>query len=224
MIDDRTPAQALPLPHPQNLLYQDVDRLRQAIQALGSAVAQRAAAAHQHTVEQVSGLPNLLSPLASKTYVDEQTGQRAPLAHSHAIGQVNGLQSALDSKQPALVSGTTIKTVNGQSLLGGGDISVQSWAAVAASTPADNGTDLTMGTPHAVSAPSAYARYLPNAPAIGARVKLLDVAGDFARGSFTLRRRNAAHAINGKTEDVTFNFPAGIVTVEYASTNRWVLA
>lgn len=37
-----------------------------------------------------------------------------------------GLQSALDAKQAALVSGTNIKTVNGTSLLGPGDIAIRS--------------------------------------------------------------------------------------------------
>jgi hypothetical protein len=37
---------------------------------------------------------------------------------------VIGLQTALDAKQASLVSGTNIKTVNGESLLGSGDIAV----------------------------------------------------------------------------------------------------
>jgi hypothetical protein len=40
------------------------------------------------------------------------------------IGMVNGLSGALAGKQATLVSGTNIKTVNGTSLLGSGDISV----------------------------------------------------------------------------------------------------
>lgn len=47
-----------------------------------------------------------------------------PLAHAHAISDVTGLQTALDGKQDKLVSGTTIKTVGGTSILGSGDISV----------------------------------------------------------------------------------------------------
>lgn len=41
-----------------------------------------------------------------------------------SIGGVAGLQAALDAKQVALVSGTTIKTVNGSSLLGSGNLAV----------------------------------------------------------------------------------------------------
>lgn len=42
-----------------------------------------------------------------------------------AVGDVTGLQAALDEKQAALVSGTNIKTVNGGSVLGSGDVAVQ---------------------------------------------------------------------------------------------------
>lgn len=49
---------------------------------------------------------------------------RTPTTHSHAISDVTGLQTAIDAKQPTLVSGTNIKTVNGQSLLGSGDITI----------------------------------------------------------------------------------------------------
>jgi hypothetical protein len=41
-----------------------------------------------------------------------------------SIASIAGLQAALDAKQTALVSGTTIKTVNGSSLLGSGDLEV----------------------------------------------------------------------------------------------------
>lgn len=49
---------------------------------------------------------------------------KADSAHSHAISAVTGLQAALNGKQETLVSGTTIKTVNGVSLLGSGDLTV----------------------------------------------------------------------------------------------------
>ena len=49
---------------------------------------------------------------------------RTPSAHVHAIADVTGLQSALDGKAASLVSGTTIKTINENSLVGSGNISV----------------------------------------------------------------------------------------------------
>ena len=49
---------------------------------------------------------------------------QTPAAHTHAQGDVTGLSTALAAKQATLVSGTNIKTVGGQSLLGGGDAGV----------------------------------------------------------------------------------------------------
>jgi hypothetical protein len=50
------------------------------------------------------------------------TGRDA--ADSHTIGSITGLQTALDGKQATLVSGTNIKTINGTTVLGSGDIVV----------------------------------------------------------------------------------------------------
>jgi hypothetical protein len=47
------------------------------------------------------------------------------LADQHPISAITNLQATLDGKQPVLVSGTSIKTINTTSLLGSGDISVQ---------------------------------------------------------------------------------------------------
>lgn len=54
---------------------------------------------------------------------------RANHTGTQAISTVTGLQTALDSKQATLVSGTNIKTVNGSSLLGGGDLSISGGGA-----------------------------------------------------------------------------------------------
>ena len=47
---------------------------------------------------------------------------RTPTAHSHAVDDVTGLSGALAAKQDTLVSDTNIKTINGESVLGSGDI------------------------------------------------------------------------------------------------------
>lgn len=47
---------------------------------------------------------------------------RAYHTNTQAISTIAGLQTALDAKQAPLVSGTNIKTVGGQSLLGSGDV------------------------------------------------------------------------------------------------------
>ena len=62
---------------------------------------------------------------------------QTPASHSHAISDVSGLDAALDAKQDELVSGTNIKTVNGSSLLGGGDLPI---TAGIADAPSDGKT------------------------------------------------------------------------------------
>lgn len=66
---------------------------------------------HTHTTAQVTGLD---TTLAGKAASD----------HTHTIAQVTGLQDGLDAKQATLVSGTNIKTINGDSVLGSGDLVV----------------------------------------------------------------------------------------------------
>ncbi len=63
-----------------------------------------------------------------------------PSLHTHVISDVTGLQTALDTKQPTLISGTNIKTINGNTLLGSGDIAIaggggSSTASAVAFTP-----------------------------------------------------------------------------------------
>lgn len=49
------------------------------------------------------------------------------------IADVTGLEAALDAKQATLVSGTNIKTVNGASVLGSGDLVVSGGSSPAIS-------------------------------------------------------------------------------------------
>ncbi len=63
---------------------------------------------------------------------DSVTGKPStfpPSTHSHAISDVTGLQAAIDAKQVTLVSGTNIKTVNGSSILGSGNVVISADAA-----------------------------------------------------------------------------------------------
>lgn len=68
-----------------------------------------AAAAHGHAQADVTGL---VAALAGKS----DTG------HTHPQSEVTNLVADLAAKQAALVSGTNIKTVNGNTLLGAGDL------------------------------------------------------------------------------------------------------
>lgn len=61
-------------------------------------------------------------------YIDDQDGNHVfPVTHERAVRDSEGvtLETKLGQKQATLVSGTNIKTVNGTSLLGSGDITVQ---------------------------------------------------------------------------------------------------
>ena len=65
-----------------------------------------------------------IATAATANAPDDQLRDRATHTGSQAIATVSGLQSALDAKQPLLVSGTNIRTINGQALLGSGDLVV----------------------------------------------------------------------------------------------------
>ena len=65
-----------------------------------------------------------IATAATANAPDDQLRDRATHTGSQAIATVSGLQSALDAKQPLLVSGTNVKTINGQALLGDGDLAV----------------------------------------------------------------------------------------------------
>lgn len=49
----------------------------------------------------------------------------SPASHTHTQADVTGLDTALAGKQAVLVSGTNIKTVNGQTLVGAGNLALQ---------------------------------------------------------------------------------------------------
>lgn len=65
---------------------------------------------------------------SSIRYIDDKDGNHVfPVTHERAVRDSDGvtLETKLGQKQATLVSGTNIKTVNGTSLLGEGDITVQ---------------------------------------------------------------------------------------------------
>lgn len=64
---------------------------------------------HNHTIAEVTNLQTSLDSKANST-------------HTHVVSDVTGLQTALDAKQDDLVSGVNIKTINGDSLLGSGNL------------------------------------------------------------------------------------------------------
>ena len=76
----------------------------------------------------ISDISNLQSTINGK----------ANVGHTHAISEITNLQSTLNGKQETLVSGTNIKTINGNSILGSGNLSIN------ASLP--NNSDVTIRT------------------------------------------------------------------------------
>ena len=62
----------------------------------------------------ISDISNLQSTINGK----------ANVGHTHAISEITNLQSTLNGKQATLVSGTNIRTINGTSILGSGNIPV----------------------------------------------------------------------------------------------------
>ena len=57
--------------------------------------------------------------------IREKINGKSNVGHTHQISAITGLQDALNGKQAALVSGTNIKTINGSSILGAGNIEIQ---------------------------------------------------------------------------------------------------
>jgi hypothetical protein len=53
-----------------------------------------------------------------------RAGKGSPLTNTELDANFTGLNTDLSGKQATLVSGTSIKTINGQSLLGSGDLTI----------------------------------------------------------------------------------------------------
>lgn len=75
----------------------------------------RAPTAHSHAPGDITGI-------AVVTSDGRLSDARTPLAHVHPQTDVTGLVAALAAKQDTLVSGTNIKTLNGVSVLGAGNL------------------------------------------------------------------------------------------------------
>lgn len=61
-----------------------------------------------------------------------------PSAHNHVVADITDLQGKLDAKQDTLVSGENIKTINGQTILGSGNIEIQGGGSGISDAPSDN--------------------------------------------------------------------------------------
>jgi hypothetical protein len=106
---------------------------------LDTALAGKAATVHTHVLADTTGLVAALAGKAATAHTHapaDVTGTavittdarlsdaRTPLAHVHPQSDVTGLAASLAAKQDVLVSGTNIKTINGASVVGAGDLVV----------------------------------------------------------------------------------------------------
>lgn len=57
--------------------------------------------------------------------VTDKPSTFTPSAHNHVVADITDLQGKLDAKQDTLISGTNIKTINGQDILGEGNITIE---------------------------------------------------------------------------------------------------
>lgn len=92
-----------------------------------------------HTAARV--LATVLSGLSLASGAEIISTDSLLVAFGKLQRQINDLSAALEEKQDALVSGTNLKTINGSSLLGGGDLEVAAIAPVVT----DNTTARTAG-------------------------------------------------------------------------------
>ena len=83
---------------------------------------------------------------ATANSTDAQLRDRTTHTGSQAISTVTGLQTALDAKQDTLVSGVNIKTINSQTLLGGGDIVIETATVVRKLVRNQTGSTIPKGT------------------------------------------------------------------------------
>ncbi len=158
---------------------------------------------HGHTEAQISGLvPDLAlkAPLASPAFTGTPTG----ITKAHVgLGSVDNTadtakpisaaqQTALDGKQATLVSGTNIKTVNGASVLGSGNVAVAADLPGGVATNALDDGLATTGSPalDRTTVPGqTILRYTGSgsftAPLGVTSVRILVIAGGGAGGGYT---------------------------------------
>lgn len=111
------------LPSHWNAVLSVAGTLAQAdVTGLAASLAGKSNTLHTHVIADTAGLQVALDG-------KQISGAYANAVHTHAQAEITGLTVDLASKQSVLVSGVTIKTVNGTSLLGAGNITIATGAA-----------------------------------------------------------------------------------------------
>ena len=210
MVNNTTPHLGLQLPDPSNPLNTDVLRIISSFNTLDTAVDAKVTMAQVNTAIQavVGAAPAALDTLveiAAQLASDESaaaalvTTVAAKVAKTDIIdvltsaatnqplsaNQGKALSTLIAAKQAALVSGTTIKTVGGQSLLGSGDISI--------STSTNNVVSAAFTMPSAVASGGSLALALTGTSAlVGGSVASFEVTDWNAAVTTSAATANAA--------------------------------
>jgi hypothetical protein len=165
----------------------------------------------------------------SITETDELLGGKANTSHVHAISDITNLQTSLDAKQAALVSGTNIKTINGESVLGSGNIVI---SGSGGSTTLDGLSDVTITTPSSGQSLQYNGTSWVNAtpsPGVTDHGLLSGLADDDHIQYFNQARGDARYSQIGHTHaiddisDVTLTAPSSGQVLQYNGT-VWVNA
>ena len=210
MVNNTTPHLGLQLPDPSNPLNTDVLRIISSFNTLDTAVDAKVTMAQVNTAIQavVGSAPaalDTLAEIATQLASDESaaaalvTTVAAKVAKTDIVdaltsaatnqplsaNQGKALSTLIAAKQAALVSGTTIKTVGGQSLLGSGDITI--------STSTNNVVSAAYTMPSAVASGGSLALALTGTSAlVGGSVASFEVTDWNAAVTTTAATANAA--------------------------------
>ena len=210
MVNNTTPHLGLQLPDPSNPLNTDVLRIISSFNTLDTAIDAKVTMAQVNTAIQavVGAAPaalDTLAEIATQLASDESaaaalvTTVAAKVAKTDIVdaltsaatnqplsaNQGKALSTLIAAKQAALVSGTTIKTVGGQSLLGSGDITI--------STSTNNVVSAAYTMPSAVASGGSLALALTGTSAlVGGSVASFEVTDWNAAVTTTAATANAA--------------------------------
>ena len=92
---------------------------------------------HSHNISDITNLDTALIDVVDNLTTDNGTkalsakqgkilnDNKAPVIHSHDISDITNLDTALNDKADVLVSGYNIKTINSESILGSGNLTIQ---------------------------------------------------------------------------------------------------
>lgn len=112
---------------------------------------------------------------AQNTWIDAITASSTEV--NYLVGVSSGVQSQINGKQATLVSGTNIKTINGTSILGSGDVTIASAASVSVSDDTSTNSTFyplfgasTSGTVSAINVSSTKFSFNPSTGQLNATV------------------------------------------------------